>query len=534
MAAGARPCSDLTTGVLCIITTVGSVGPGRYEVNNHEVIAMGHELLVLVALLSAADEPIVIGQEKHLFLDDYLIAAKEHVTRTTYPAVKSNANPVLWPKEEWEGKVAVIYGSVVRDEATGRYRMWYHGGQGVSYAESEDGVAWTKPGLGLFKIDGHDTNVVIRRGAEDGEPNALPHFYEIFGVHQDAAGQCVMGYLSIQRNYDGPRPDPFHGGQRRGLGVAKSPDGIHWTLAESWTTDAICDGDTHWMFDPRKERYVLYGRTKFTPPDVKAAWDKDPWAAKNFWGRAVARVESPDFLDWDYKDPATAPVVMATDLDDTPGDEVYSMLVFPYESVYIGLVQMFHNQADSCHLDIQLAVSHDGISFMRVGDRTTFIPCGPVGTWDRFNNSLANNPPIQVGDELRFYYGGRTYRHSPYDGPDRGEPGGGIGFASIERDRFVSLQASSEGGVIKTVPVILEGATLHLNAQSRFGEITVEILEPGTETVLAESAPVKADGLDVPVEWAEGSLDAIEGPVVLRITLKNARIYAVWCTDPAE
>jgi hypothetical protein len=34
--------------------------------------------------------------------------------------------------------------------------------------------------------------------------------------------------------------------------------------------------------------------------------------------------------------------------------------------------------------------------------------------------NLANNDPIAVGDELRFYYGGRLYRHGPYAGPDKG------------------------------------------------------------------------------------------------------------------
>ena len=24
---------------------------------------------------------------------------------------------------------------------------------------------------------------------------------------------------------------------------------------------------------------------------------------------------------------------------------------------------------------------------------------GPIGSWDRFNQSLANNPPVVVGDE---------------------------------------------------------------------------------------------------------------------------------------
>ena len=113
------------------------------------------------------------------------------------------------------------------------------------------------------------------------------------------------------------------------------------------------------------------------------------------------------------------------------GTETYGMMVFPYESVYIGLVRVFHNQPGQSYLDVQLAVSRDSIHFSRVGDRSPFIPVGPIGSWDRFNNSIANNPPIVIGDELRFYYAGRTYRHGPYEGPDEGFSGGAIGMATI-------------------------------------------------------------------------------------------------------
>jgi len=487
--------------------------------------------VVLVA--ASAQDPIVVGATKQLFLDDGVIARMENVTRTIHPVAKSEHNPVLWPTEPWEGMVAIVYGSVLRDGD--RYRMWYHGGAGVSYAESEDGITWIKPPLGLHTVDGQDTNILIDRSAAEGAPNYLPYFYELFGVHkdenaEDPGARYVMGYLSIQRDYSGPSEDPFHGGQRRGLGVATSPDGIHWILQNSWATDAICDGGTYWMIDPGTNNYVLYGRTKHFPPELKEAWASDPWVAKNYWGRAVARVESPDFRDWEFTAPASAPVVMTADIGDPPGTEIYSMQVFPYESVYIGLVQIFHNQEDTCYLDIQLAVSRDGISFTRVGDRTPFIPLGPIGSWDRFNTSVANNPPIRVDDELRFYFGGRTYRHSPYQGDDKGQSGGGIGFGTIALDRFVSLDAPSSGGIVETVPVRLHSGELHLNVMSRFGEAVVELINTASGDVMARSRPISADSLDAAVEWEEHSTFDVSQPATVRFTLKNACLFAFWGT----
>ena len=191
---------------------------------------------------------------------------------------------------------------------------------------------------------------------------------------------------------------------------------------------------------------------------------------------------------------------------------------------------------DACTLDAQLAVSRDGVHFRRVADRSPILAVGPIGSWDRFNQSLANNPPIAVGDELRIYYGGRTYRHSPYQGKDTGPTAGGIGFATVRRDRFVSLEASFDGGQVVTKPLKLAGKSLHLNAQSNFGEIVIEALPPGVVAgdaagkPIARSQPIRGDSLDGRVEWAEGSLEELDTPVVLRITLKNACLYALWCS----
>lgn len=491
-----------------------------------------HVLTVWSLAVASPDSVVVVDRTRQLFLDDYLVASKTNVARQIHPVSKHPANPLLWPKAEWEGQIALIHGSVIRDD--GKYRMWYLSSPGISYAESDDGISWTKPELGLFEIDGHKTNVVVHKDATSKDPNTIPYYYNLLGVHKDPrekdpACRYKMGFLSIQRDYQGPREDLFHRGQRRGLGVAVSPDGIRWTLIDNWSTEAVCDGPCHWMFDPARQKYVLFGRTKYTSPDVDRLWAEDAWCKKNCWGRSVTRLESPDFIKWDITERGAGPMVLTSDTQDPLGTEIYSMHVFPYESLYIGLVQVFHNQPDKCYLDVQLAVSHDSVNFTRVGDRSAFIPVGPVGSWDRFNNALGNNPPTAVGHELRFYYSGRTYRHSPYSGPDKGESGGGIGMGTILRDRFVSLGASFEGGEIVTRPLKLTGETLHLNAKCGFGSIVVAAFT-ADGTPVARSKPIRCDSLDVPVEWEEIPTDRPKDPVVLRITLKNALLFALWCS----
>jgi len=263
-----------------------------------------------------------------------------------------------------------------------KYKAWYKSGPGVSYAESDDGIHWVKPLLDLVTVNGAKTNILFRSKDDTHGPDAQPYYHELFGVYQDpretdAARRYKMGYLSIDWEYKGPREGRFREGQRRGLGVAGSPDGIHWTLIDSFATEAIVDGATHWMFDPVRGKTVLFGRTLKTPPEIEAAWSKYNWYKDWYSGRAVGRIESPDFAKWNVTAPMAAPVIMTADLQDTPGTEIYSLMVFPYESVYIGLVQVFMALPEAPALDVQLAVSHDGEHFTRVGTAWHLSPLVP-------------------------------------------------------------------------------------------------------------------------------------------------------------
>lgn len=486
---------------------------------------------------SPANATIEVGNQKQLFLDDYLVASTTNIVRRIHPAEKSKSNPVIRQTESWEDPFNILYGSVIRDGQ--KYKAWYKSGPGVSYAESDDGLRWVKPALDLVAINGVRTNILFRKISERTGSDGLPYYHELFGVHKDErdpdpSRRYKMGFLSIDWDYKGPREGRFREGQRRGLGIAGSPDGIHWKLIDSFASEAICDGATHWMFDPALGKYVLFGRTLKTPPEIEAAWSKYDWYKAWYSGRAVGRIESSDFVHWNFTAPFSSPVVMTADLQDRPGTEIYSLLVFPYESVYIGLVQTFLAVSDAPAVDVQLALSRDGVHFARVGEgplgdtaaasRSPFIANGPVGSWDRFNQSLASNPPIAEGNELRFYYGGRTYRHAPYDGKDTGPRAGSIGLATIPRDRFVSLDASFDGGEIVTRSLSLKGKRLHMNANSAFGEIGVEALDSNGHSI-ARSKPLRADSFDTVIEWEQGE---VTSPVVLRITLTNACLCALW------
>src|SRR5258705_8640848 len=112
-------------------------------------------IVLLFASVVFAAEPITLDSRHQLFLDDYLIASMSGVKRAVEQAQKHPNNPMIWANESWEEKLLTIYGSVIRDGE--KYRMWYKSGMGVGYAESDDGIRWTKPALDLYLVDGQKT-----------------------------------------------------------------------------------------------------------------------------------------------------------------------------------------------------------------------------------------------------------------------------------------------------------------------------------------------------------------------------------------
>ena len=95
---------------------------------------------------------IRIDRGRQLFVDDFLV---EHSTlqRTFHRPRVHPASPVLVPETEVERNRGVMPAaampSVVYDPADRRYKMWYLAGydDGFAYAESADGLAWTRPAL---------------------------------------------------------------------------------------------------------------------------------------------------------------------------------------------------------------------------------------------------------------------------------------------------------------------------------------------------------------------------------------------------
>src|SRR5262249_8920903 len=85
--------------------------------------------------------PLEIGAGPQLFLDDYLVEQLDGFERRTESPEKLD-RPVLDSKTFG---CTQPYATVLRDEDTGRYRIWYNYGPAVWYATSPDGLHWEAP-----------------------------------------------------------------------------------------------------------------------------------------------------------------------------------------------------------------------------------------------------------------------------------------------------------------------------------------------------------------------------------------------------
>jgi len=188
------------------------------------------------------------------------------------------------PEHAWE-KFGVSYMVTFKDGD--RFRAWYRVDAAefgkakrramTAYAESDDGVHWRKPKLGIIEFNGSKENNLVWDGAagnlapfRDDNPNCNPN----------------ERYKAVARSAD--------------LHALVSPDGLHWRLANKSpiSTDRPFDSHNIAFWDDESRHYVGY--TRGIRKDGKVGKGMD---ARFFSGvRWVRRTTSKDFRNWSPRD----------------------------------------------------------------------------------------------------------------------------------------------------------------------------------------------------------------------------------------
>ncbi len=454
-----------------------------------------------------------IGTDRQLFVDHHWIAQSRDVDRVLHEPTRREvaiAKEYPWEQGYVGGLMTAFDGE--------KYRMWYTCDEAAAlgipgfpsyrlraYAESEDGINWTKPFLHKEEFEGSKENNLFARGDRvvvniDKNPEAKEE--ERFKAFQ------VMGR-----------------GEESGIYAMASPDGIDWHQMHEKPilTGRPFDAKNLFFWDEWTEQYRGYtrGRIGVGTPE-KAEHDNGSWQDAYRWMRTST---SQDFHEW-------TPLVNI-DAGDTPFEDLYSNECWPYErapGTYLMFPSRFIPQRvpdpdwfDGSGLsDIVFLSSRDGFHFDRSFMEGFIRPGLDRNNWHE-RAIYAQYGVYQTSpDELSMYV--CEFSKSPACEIRR---------YTLRPDGFVSVNGGYDGGEFTTKPMTFDGSLLELNySTSAVGTVKIEIQDDKGNALpgygLDDCPEMFGDEIDGVVRWEGGSdVSSLAGkPVRLRLQLSDADVYA--------
>jgi hypothetical protein len=482
-------------------------------------------MAIWISPLPAQNGIIDIGSRRELFVDDFLIASFNGTELMLH-----HPNPrevILVGDEPWEG-TACGYITVFRDED--RYRMYYKAydtditsgkkinphGLFVAYAESENGIDWKKPNLGLFEFDGSKKNNIVWEG------NGCHGFTPFIDRNPECPPEAKYKAVGAKRK-----------AVRNGLFGLQSPDGIHWTLIQDdpIIQDGGFDSQNLAIWDSLHNVYRVYFREK-----------RDG-------NRNIRTAVSDDFIHWNEAEWLEFP--------GAPNEQLYTNQIESYyraPHIFIGFPTRYIDRREwSPSMDWLPQLQERRIRYQikkRYGTALTeglFMSSRDGRIFKRWPEAFIRPGVERPG---QWIYGAGFQAHGMIETPSAlpgGPPelsfyltenswhGNGTKFRryTIRIDGFVSVHASMQGGEFKTKPLIFEGIVLDLNfSTSAAGGILVEIQNAGGIPIegftIQDCYEIFGDNITRPVLWkSDASLSDLAGtPVRLRFVLRDADLYS--------
>jgi Concanavalin A-like lectin/glucanases superfamily/Chitobiase/beta-hexosaminidase C-terminal domain/Viral BACON domain len=456
--------------------------------------------------------PIDIGRQ--LFVDDFLIE-QTTLTKSAHRPVMYSNNPVLAPGGfDSKGSAFPYSDGVWYDPADHLFKMWYLGGYEnmICYAYSKDGKDWIKPALRDAVVPG--TNMVLQIGGQRDSDTV---------------------WMDLED------PDPSRKFKAFALASAPimnvyfSPDGIHWSGPQPQTIDSLSDRTTIFR-NPFRKVWVESARMTATLPPTSSLLSSRPSRLRYY-------SESSDLTTWTPASPASKFWTGPDEKDPPyagPGGalpELYNLDAVAYESLMVGLFSWFNPGQSSGGgagpnlVELGVGFSRDGFSWVRPargGGNNAFIPASNVpGTWNMGNTQSVGGGFLVVGDELWFYFSGRSNLH--------GMAGtGSTGLATMRRDGFYSMDAGNSEGALLTRKVLFSGGHLFVNVNDPQGALQVEVLDSDGNVIVPftkqNSAVVSVNNTQQEVTWnGTGDLSSLAGrPVRFRFYLTSGQLYSFW------
>jgi len=506
-------------------------------------------LLLFVVITANAADPIAIGSRRELFVDDALIESLTAGARTVlhHPEAKEIA---ITHDAPWEG-TGSGYHSVFFDPDLGKYRMYYKawhlavkdgkvntGSHPLfcCYAESDDGIHWRKPELGIVEFNGSKANNIVLAPATFGEVTSDPGHPSVF---RDENPNCPpeARYKAIIR-----------AAKPHGLLVFQSADGLHFSLMhpKPVITEGAFDSQNLAFFDPNISAYRAYWRV-FTAGKT----DGTDWKPEGI--RAIRTAVSKDLITWEHWKDLT--------YVDSPPEQLYTNGVKPYfraPHLLLGFPTRYverpwseamralpeHAEREDRAKASQrygtaiteglFMASRDGVNFKRWNEAFLRPGIERAGTWHYGHQylgwSIVPTKSALAGapDELSLYAVESYWTGSSSE----------LRRYTMRMDGFVSVNGPLSGGEFITKPLTFTGKELHLNfSTSAAGSIRVEIQDAAGKAIpgwtMEDSEELFGDTLDRAARWKTGTdVSALAGkPVRLRFVLKDADLYSLKFAD---
>ena len=419
----------------------------------------------------------------------------------------------------------------------------------LSLAWSDDGINWELALVDQFEVPGPARNNVVMPGAV-GTPFLDPKetlgsrfwFAGTLGerVEPPVWAEAEDTYFGGYDAPDGTRP------VHAAVYLLHSEDGISWRRLRSGVVVPFrCDTQNQVFYDASVGAYVAYLRGASPIPGRR---------------RTVVRVTSPALtqLPFNYREdptlpvspmglhdrlpPQCAPFVMEADDRDPPATDIYTPCVHPYEwaedatFAFPTLYRQYEGQDSHGRddrglkqnvgpLDVQLAVSRDGVTFDRL--RTPYVGLGLMDE-PQFGGSVYMSVGlVRRGNYIYQYYAEGACTHGHYDRDVH------IWQAKQRLDGFVSVDAGSDGGWFVTPPIEFAGNRLQLNIDcGAMGEAWVELQDetgkPLPGYTLEDAVSVDRNSVAQEVWWRSGpDVGSLAGrPVRMRVRMRSAKLYA--------
>ena len=377
-------------------------------------------LLIVIAAPQTDPNVREIGSRLELFVDNWLIDTWKGVELRLHRPVLGNRVLEIdqpWEKtwEEmletqrqaeiaqgvWNGPTPFGFSTVMKDGDL--FRMYYTWDRWnrdslSAYAESRDGIHWTKPGLGIVEFRGSKANNLF--WSEEGIHNFNP-----FLDRNPAAGPEARYKALGGGHQEGPR----------GLIAFVSADALHWKKLRDKPviTDGAFDSQNVAFWDMEQRQYVAFYRDFVSSPNQKQKV------------RAIKRATSSDFINWSKGE--------WLNYGDAPLEQFYTNAITPYfraPHLYIGFPMriVFDRKKVAEH-------PYDGVS------DAVFISSRDGTKWDRQFLEGFVNPGLehQNWTERNFLVTWGVVPTGPYEMSMYWSSTSGIRASRSAAERFASM-----------------------------------------------------------------------------------------------